>query len=130
MKERGLVIGLDGPLGVGKTIFTKGVAEFLGITETVVSPTYTYREEYDFERHGVRGQLFHLDLWKVDSVAQAERLEIEQLLIPHTVTVIEWWSQVDEYLHQLVKERGAALMTIKIDELSGHRRQLQVWEQS
>lgn len=128
IKERGVVIGLDGPLGAGKTIFTKGVAEFLGIRETITSPTYSYIEEYEWLRQGVAGQLFHLDLWKTEDVTHVERLEIEQQLAPHTVTVIEWWSQADEYLHQLARKLQVALFTVKIEELDNGARELKIWE--
>lgn len=92
--KKGLIIALDGPLGAGKTIFTKGIAEFLRISETLTSPTYTYLEEYDWTRHGSSGHLYHLDLWKVDTAEQLARLEIESLLGPGNCVVIEWWQNV------------------------------------
>lgn len=98
IKKSGLLIGLDGSLGVGKTIFTKGVAEFLQINDTLTSPTYTYIQEYDFERHGVVGKLFHLDVWKIDSAEQFTKLAFESLLGPNNVVVVEWWQQVAAFL--------------------------------
>ena len=65
-----MVIGLDGVLGAGKTIFTKGVAEFLQIEETITSPTYSYIEEYDYVRHEITGKLYHIDLWKIETAAE------------------------------------------------------------
>jgi L-threonylcarbamoyladenylate synthase len=53
--EQGLLIGLNGELGMGKTIFTKGVAEFLQIKEAISSPTYSYMNEYEFQRGQTRG---------------------------------------------------------------------------
>lgn len=94
IRERGLVIGLNGPLGAGKTIFTKGIAEFLGITETITSPTYSYMHEYSFVRHNVTGTLFHLDVWKIDSPEMAARLEIEKIIQPNTIVAIEWIEQL------------------------------------
>lgn len=96
--SKGVVIGLDGPLGAGKTVFTKGIAEFLQITEPITSPTYTYIEEYDFTRHQTSGKLYHLDLWKVGSSEELARLEVPSLVKPNSVVVIEWWSQVKEWL--------------------------------
>jgi tRNA threonylcarbamoyladenosine biosynthesis protein TsaE len=94
IKQTGLIVGLDGSLGMGKTIFTKGIATFLHITDTITSPTYTYQEEYPFERHGVRGMLYHLDAWKVDAAAQWQRLGVTKHVGAGHVIVIEWWDQV------------------------------------
>lgn len=97
-----IVIALDGPLGVGKTVFTKGAAQFLHITQQVTSPTYTYIEEYDFTRHQTTGRLYHLDMWKVDSSAEFARLSFEKLLQPNTVIVVEWWQQVAAFVEPLL----------------------------
>lgn len=98
IKKSGLVIGLSGALGTGKTIFAKGVGRFLQIEEEIASPTYGYIENYNFERHGVKGVFSHLDLWKVDSKQELERLEIGELLKPQSVTIIEWWDQVADWM--------------------------------
>lgn len=95
--KTGLIIGLDGALGMGKTIFAKGVAEFLQISEMLASPTYTYIEEYPYTRHQTAGKLYHLDMWKVDSQELFDRLEVTLLLKPGNVVVIEWFSQVAGY---------------------------------
>ncbi len=106
LQEHGLVIGLDGSLGMGKTIFAKGCASFLKITDTITSPTYGYLEEYSYERHHVRGNFYHIDAWKVDSLEEWKKLEIEQLLTPGNLVVIEWWSQIKDFIklpnHNLV----------------------------
>lgn len=94
VKEAGLVIALDGPLGAGKTIFAKGVAEFLQIDETINSPTYTYIEEYHFSRHEFDGMFYHLDLWKVDTAEQLHLLALEKLIKPGSVVIVEWWENV------------------------------------
>lgn len=130
IKERGLVIGLDGALGTGKTIFAKGVAEFLQITDEITSPTYSYIEEYQFKRHGVTGQLYHLDLWKIESAAEVERLEIEGLLRPNSVVIIEWWQPVAAYLLTLVAAQHPQLLHVLFTELDEHSRQLSITEPS
>lgn len=93
IKRQGLMIGLAGSLGAGKTVFAKGVAQFLKISEEITSPTYAYIEEYDYLRHGVSGKLYHLDLWKIETPQELARLEIAKLLGPNNVVVIEWWQQ-------------------------------------
>ncbi len=99
VQDTGLTIGLNGPLGVGKTIFAKGAAQFLKIEDTITSPTYSYIEEYDYHRHQTQGRLYHLDLWKVDSQEIFNRLEIKDLIKPNNIILIEWWNQVEEFAH-------------------------------
>ena len=101
VRESGLAIGLDGPLGAGKTQFAMGIAEFLHISEHVTSPTYSYIEEYDYSRHNAVGRLYHLDMWKVESKIEFERLEVKQLVQPGSVVVIEWWEQVEAFWPEL-----------------------------
>ena len=60
--EPGLIISLIGDLGVGKTVFAKGLAEGLGIEEDVCSPTFTILHEY----HEGRLSLFHFDVYRID----------------------------------------------------------------
>lgn len=116
--DRGLVIGLEGPLGAGKTIFTKGVAEFLGIEDTITSPTYSYIEEYDFTRHQTSGKLFHLDMWKVETLEMLERLELPEMLKPGSIIVIEWYSQVQQWLEPLIFKHSMPLMIVEFTELT------------
>jgi L-threonylcarbamoyladenylate synthase len=97
IKEKGIIIGLNGELGVGKTIFTQGIANFLQIEEPLSSPTYTYMNEYDFVRHQVTGKLHHLDVWKIDSPESFSLLQIPELIKPNSIVVIEWWQQIAKY---------------------------------
>ncbi|MBP7875981.1 threonylcarbamoyl-AMP synthase [Candidatus Woesebacteria bacterium] len=99
-----IIVALDGPLGAGKTVFTKGIADFLQLSEHITSPTYTYIEEYDFTRHQTSGTLYHLDMWKVDSADQFERLEFVDLLKPNSVVVIEWWSLIVEFAQPVLEK--------------------------
>jgi len=111
-----IVFALNGPLGAGKTIFAKGIAEFLGIQTTLASPTYTYIEEYGFTRGQTSGLLHHIDVWKVDSAELFERLEIEKLLLPNTVLVIEWFSQVADWLRPHLKYSNATVVEVVISD--------------
>ncbi len=84
--ERGLVIGLTGGLGAGKTHLVKGVARGLGVPSRVHSPTFTLVNEYG----GGRLKLFHLDLYRLNSQAQILGAGLEEFLQPDGMTVIEW----------------------------------------
>ena len=86
MAQSGLVIGLSGDLGAGKTQLVKGLARGLGITARVHSPTFTLVNEYG----GGRLRLFHLDLYRLETRGQIVSAGLEEFLQPDGVTVIEW----------------------------------------
>jgi tRNA threonylcarbamoyladenosine biosynthesis protein TsaE len=84
--QSGLVIGLSGDLGAGKTQLVKGIARGLGIAARVHSPTFTLVNEYD----GGRLRLFHLDLYRLETRGQIVSAGLEEFLQPDGVAVIEW----------------------------------------
>src|ERR1043165_223548 len=84
--KRGWIIGLSGDLGAGKTQLVKGLARGLGATERVHSPTFALVNEYTTGRL----PLFHLDLYRLDTLEQIRSAGLEEFLQPEGVTVIEW----------------------------------------
>ncbi|SRR6266581_6381377 len=84
--QSGLVIGLSGDLGAGKTELVKGIARGLNIPERVHSPTFALINIYG----GGRLPLFHLDLYRLETAEQILAAGLEQYLNPEGVTVIEW----------------------------------------
>ncbi len=81
----GDLILLRGDLGAGKTTLTQGIARGLGITGAVNSPTFTLIKEY-----AGRLPLFHIDLYRLDDLAEIEALGIEDYLDRGGVSVVEW----------------------------------------
>jgi len=81
----GSVVSLEGPLGAGKTTLVKGLAGALGINEPVTSPSFTLIASY-------RGltDLHHVDLYRLESLAEIADLGLEELMAGNAVTVIEW----------------------------------------
>lgn len=116
VNKTGIVIGLDGVLGVGKTVFTKGVAKFLGIKDKITSPTYTYVEEYDFTRYQTKGKLFHLDVWKVETEEEFERLEVKNLLKKNNIIIIEWFNQIKDWLVPMLASKNIPLVEVVMGE--------------
>ena len=89
----GSVISLRGSLGAGKTVFAKGVARSLGITEAIVSPTFTLLQEYDG-----RIPMYHMDLYRISSVDDFQMIGGEDMLYSDGVCLIEWSEIIDDIL--------------------------------
>ena len=92
----GDVVLLDGDMGAGKTVFSKGVAQGLGIEEEVTSPTYAYMNDYD-------GRLFHYDCYRIESVEQAENLGLADYFDMGGICLIEWAQNIAPLLPRKVK---------------------------
>ncbi|MCR5828754.1 MAG: tRNA (adenosine(37)-N6)-threonylcarbamoyltransferase complex ATPase subunit type 1 TsaE [Lachnospiraceae bacterium] len=82
----GTVLCLDGDLGAGKTIFTKGFAQGLGSKALVTSPTYTLMHIYDDGRL----PLYHFDVYRIDDEDEMEEIGFFEYLRGDGVTIIEW----------------------------------------
>ncbi len=82
----GAVVGLEGELGSGKTVFVQGLAQGLDIQETVNSPTFVLIQEYP------RGRvpLFHVDAYRLECALELEFLGLDEILDQEGVTAVEW----------------------------------------
>ena len=87
-----MVICLQGDLGSGKTVFTKGFARAMEIEEEVTSPTFNIIKEY------TSGEmpLYHMDVYRLDG--KLGDLDIEEYYTKKGVTIIEWSDMVEQYL--------------------------------
>ncbi len=86
----GELVALVGQLGAGKTTFVRGVAQALGSTAHVKSPTFTLLNLYPTTHKKIR-QIAHADLFRTDRTLRAyEELGLEEFLTPQTVLFIEW----------------------------------------
>jgi tRNA threonylcarbamoyladenosine biosynthesis protein TsaE len=89
----GLIVGLKGDLGAGKTQFVRGVAQGLGATDRVHSPTFALLNEY---RSG-RLPIFHIDLYRLETREAIESAGLEDYFRQTSgITLIEWFERLEE----------------------------------
>lgn len=87
-----MIICLMGDLGSGKTIFTKGFANSLGIEENITSPTFNIIKEYT----GGETSLYHMDLYRLDG--DVRNLGLDEYFSKDGVVIIEWADMIEDYL--------------------------------
>jgi len=93
----GELIVLEGDLGLGKTVFAKGIAAGLGIApEDVTSPSFTLVQEYA----GGRLPMFHVDLYRLEDPEDLATIGIEEVLSGGGVVVVEWGERLPSYLRR------------------------------
>ena len=90
----GQVYALAGDLGVGKTVFTKGFAEGLGIEEAVNSPTFTILQIYDEGRI----PLYHFDVYRIEEPEEMEEIGFDEYIEGDGVCLIEWAGRIADIL--------------------------------
>lgn len=90
----GQVYTLTGDLGVGKTVFTQGVASGLGITEPVNSPTFTIVQVYE------EGRLpfYHFDVYRIGDIEEMDEIGYEDYFYGEGLCMIEWANLIEEIL--------------------------------
>ena len=90
----GSIYALYGDLGVGKTVFTKGLAEGLGIKEDVNSPTFTIFQIYEDGRI----PLYHFDVYRIGDPEEMEEIGYEDYFFGQGVCLVEWANLIDELM--------------------------------
>lgn len=94
-----LIFALQGDLGVGKTQLSKGIAQALGITDNVASPTYTLLHEYPYQTPKYHGVFYHLDTWRLpDSTEIESTLHLSTLLKAGNIISMEWAAKANSQL--------------------------------
>lgn len=89
-----VVFELIGDVGAGKTTFTRGLAEGLGVDEPVTSPSFTISKRYAFPE----GQLIHYDFYRLDDSGIMRDELAEALAEPNSIIIVEWGSDVADLL--------------------------------
>ncbi|MDE6915919.1 MAG: tRNA (adenosine(37)-N6)-threonylcarbamoyltransferase complex ATPase subunit type 1 TsaE, partial [Lachnospiraceae bacterium] len=104
--KAGDIYTLNGELGVGKTVFTQGVASGLGITEHVNSPTFPIVHVYE------RGRLpfYHFDVYRIGDIEEMDEIGYEDYFYGDGICMVEWAERIGELIPE-----GARNITIQKD---------------
>ena len=118
--QGGEVFAICGPMGSGKTHLIKGIAAGAGAQdrESVTSPTFVIVNQY-------RGRfdLYHIDAYRLDSVADFEMLGFDDFCYPESVVLIEWADKVESAIHDIgyiridLAHGGARTRTIRVQNM-------------
>lgn len=114
----GAVVALYGDLGAGKTVFARGFARGLGITEPVSSPTFTIVQEYPRPDGGM---LYHLDLYRIDNSDSALAFGIDEFLCDANAwTLLEWPERIEDIL-------PSGVIRIRMEHAGNDRRVIRIF---
>lgn len=108
----GTIIALIGDLGTGKTTLTKAIAEGLGVSEVITSPTFTIVKEYSSGRL----PLYHFDVYRIGDIDEMYELGFEEYFFGGGVCVVEWADIILELLPEDTK-----IINIEYGEKEGER---------
>lgn len=102
-EDRACILTLKGDLGAGKTTFTQGFAQGLGITKTIQSPTFVLMKRFPLKKRAqaVRpfGAFYHLDCYRLESARDLQSLKLSRVLgDPQNIVLIEWPERVGKAL--------------------------------
>lgn len=123
MAKPGMVLSLVGDLGVGKTVFTQGLAKGLGIEEPINSPTFTIVQVYE------EGRLpfYHFDVYRIEDVEEMDEIGYEDYFYGDGVSLIEWANLIEEILPENIAritiekdlEKGFDYRKITVEGIEG-----------
>ena len=98
--QPGDVYTLVGDLGVGKTVFTQGISQGLGIEEPICSPTFTIVQVYEEGRM----PFYHFDVYRIGDIEEMDEIGYEDYFYGEGLTMIEWANLIEEILPEHYRE--------------------------
>lgn len=116
--QGGQVVALYGQLGAGKTVFVKALAEELGITENITSPTFVLMKVYSLD-NGAAKNFIHVDCYRLDRAEDLSDIGLSDYMgQPESIVVIEWADKI--------KNLPADAIRVEIDYKSGDQRKISI----
>jgi len=116
-RDKPIVFIIEGELGVGKTVFVKGIGDFFGI-KNIISPTFVVYYEYEVKL----SKFIHLDLYNLKEKEEFNHLGIEKLLKPGNIFCFEWGEKAGE-IYELLKSK-AKIVYIKMKYVNEEKREI------
>lgn len=130
LSKSSLIFIIEGELGVGKTIFVKGVGELLGINK-IISPTFVIFYEYKVTNSKLKDKdlkmvkkLIHVDLYNIQEQEEFKELKLENSLDSGNLMMIEWGEKLGDLYEKLSKK--AKVVYVKIEYLEENKRKIVV----
>jgi tRNA threonylcarbamoyladenosine biosynthesis protein TsaE len=119
----GSVLALRGGLGAGKTCLVKGIAQGLGIDETITSPTYTIVSEYQACLNGQMLPLYHIDAYRLNGDDDFENTGARENLNGQGIAIIEWSERIPRSI-------PASAISIDIEITGPQSRIIRIYDES
>lgn len=116
-RRRAIIFALQGEMGAGKTIFTKGLGKAMGITELITSPTFALENEYGSSSE----RLYHFDAWRMENSEELKALGFDKLIKDKSVISIEWAERVADIVREFDDEAIIIWVKIKFGEKKDER---------
>lgn len=117
-EDKATVLGLYGDLGAGKTSFTQGLAQALGVSDTVVSPTFVIEKIYTLSNQKF-SHLIHIDAYRIEKSDEMVHLGWEEIIAnPQNLIVVEW--------PELIADIMPTHIQVKLTHVSENERQISI----
>jgi len=121
--KRAIVFALKGKMGVGKTVFAKGLAKALQIGETITSPTYDLINQYFSKKENIN--FIHIDAWRIYEEKELQDLDFTKSITDKSVFAIEWADKVADTIRQ--KKEDALIVWVDIKYLKEKNKRQISW---
>jgi tRNA threonylcarbamoyl adenosine modification protein YjeE len=117
--KRAIVFALEGPMGAGKTVFTKGMARAMGIKEEVTSPSFDLVTDYKLPATDY--SFSHMDAWRMEKPEELKDLSFAQKITDKSVVAIEWAERVADEIRKYNEEAVIVWVKIKYGKKENER---------
>lgn len=122
--DKPIIFIIRGEMGVGKTVFAKGIGEALGVTD-IVSPTYVVYFDYK-ATHKKVDTFVHADLYNIETKEEFDYLAMEKYLKPRTIWCVEWGEKIGSLFHVIKKH--AKVIFVQMSYVNINKRRIQIYD--
>lgn len=126
--DKPLIFFLMGELGVGKTQFSKGLAQKLKIKDIVKSPSFNILNEYNYQLAQRKGKFIHIDTWRLENIKDLESVGIDDYLKANNIISIEWADKFFSELKKKIKKAKGKIINVSFKYLDEDSREVETYE--